>query len=96
MVRVTLPFLKHHYQRVVHLPLPTPAAIGCSGLRDDTVLWFAPLRSQHSAAPPTARPNDNSPAVMRYPVCCRPVSNLGPPRNITTFDRRGMSTIEDP
>ncbi|EDR00173.1 uncharacterized protein LACBIDRAFT_314740 [Laccaria bicolor S238N-H82] len=61
MVRVTLPFLKHHYQKLVHSPVPTPAAIGCPELRDDAVFWFAQLRSQHSAALPTARRNDNNP-----------------------------------
>ncbi|KIJ91912.1 hypothetical protein K443DRAFT_466905 [Laccaria amethystina LaAM-08-1] len=53
--------------RMVCLPVPTPAAVWFSVLRADAVLWSSPLRSQHSAAPPTARPNDNHPAViLRY------------------------------
>jgi hypothetical protein len=40
-----------------------------------------PLRSKHSAAPPTAGPNDNNVAVMRY-------SGQARPKNITTYDLR--------
>ncbi|KIJ94873.1 hypothetical protein K443DRAFT_109718 [Laccaria amethystina LaAM-08-1] len=65
---------------MIFLPLPTPAAVWCSVLRADPVLWPFPLTSQHSAAPPTARPNDNHPAVMRQGCLARP-------KNITTYDR---------
>ncbi|KIJ94288.1 hypothetical protein K443DRAFT_364677 [Laccaria amethystina LaAM-08-1] len=57
--------------RVVHSPIPTPAAIGCPVLPDGAVLWSAPRRSQHSAAPPTTRLNDDNPAVTRYSMCCQ-------------------------
>ncbi|KIJ93893.1 hypothetical protein K443DRAFT_643338, partial [Laccaria amethystina LaAM-08-1] len=52
------------------LPVPTPAAVWCSVLRADSVLWPFPLRSQHSAAPPTVRPNDNHPATSVPRVSC--------------------------
>ncbi|KIJ96636.1 hypothetical protein K443DRAFT_682126 [Laccaria amethystina LaAM-08-1] len=47
---------------MISLPVPT---VWCSVLHADAVLWSSPLRSQHSAAPLTARPNDNHPAVIR-------------------------------
>ena len=48
-----------------------PAAISCPVLRDDVVVWSSSMSSQDSAAPPTACPNDNNPAVMRYSICCQ-------------------------
>ncbi|KIJ92883.1 hypothetical protein K443DRAFT_419251, partial [Laccaria amethystina LaAM-08-1] len=44
-------------------------------------LGLFPLRSQHSAAPPTACPHNNNVAVTRY-------SGQARPKNITTYDRR--------
>ncbi|KIJ91524.1 hypothetical protein K443DRAFT_114909 [Laccaria amethystina LaAM-08-1] len=77
-------------RRMVCLPVPTPAAVWFSVLRADAVLWFSPLRSQHSAAPPTARPNDNHPAAMRYSAA-KPGQKTS---QLTIAD--GRSTIEDP
>lgn len=58
---------------------PTPAAIRSPVLREDAVLLSTPLRPQQSEAPPTARPKDNNPAVMRYPIAARPVHKLRSP-----------------
>jgi hypothetical protein len=54
------------------------------------VLWSSPLRSQHSATPPTARPNDNHPAVIRYSAA-KPGQKTS---QLTITD--GRRTIEDP
>ncbi|KIJ90729.1 hypothetical protein K443DRAFT_657935 [Laccaria amethystina LaAM-08-1] len=56
--------LRISMRRMVCLPVPTPAAVWCSVLRADAVLWSSPLRFQHSAALPTARPNDNHRSPM--------------------------------
>lgn len=45
----------------------------------------ATLRSQHSAAPTTARPIDNN---GNTPCAVRPVSNFGPSKTVTSYDRR--------
>jgi hypothetical protein len=66
---------------MISLPVPTPADVWHSVLHADDVLESSPLRSQHSAAPPTARPSDNNVAVMRY-------SGQARPKNVTTYDRR--------
>ncbi|KIJ96661.1 hypothetical protein K443DRAFT_275981 [Laccaria amethystina LaAM-08-1] len=58
--------LRISMRMMVCLPVPTPTAVWFSVLRADAVVWSSPFKSRHSAAPPTARPNDNHPAVMRY------------------------------
>ena len=89
---MTLPFIKHDYQRVVHSPVPTPATIGCPERRDDAIFWFTPLRSQYSAALPTARPNDSNP-TQETPVVPRCLVVLPELDTLMgkTLDRRSYS-----
>jgi hypothetical protein len=61
-----------------------------SVLRADAVFWSSPLRSQPSADPPTARPDNDNPAVMGYSVAKPDQKTL----QLTIAD--GMNTIEDP
>ncbi|KIJ93680.1 hypothetical protein K443DRAFT_684375 [Laccaria amethystina LaAM-08-1] len=80
--------LRISMRRMICLPVPT---VWCSVPRADVVLWSSPLRSQHSAAPPTARPNDNHPAVTLRYRAAKPGQKTS---QLTIAD--GRSTIEDP
>ena len=82
---------------MVHSPIPTPAAIGCPGLPNDAVFWSAPRTSQYSAALPTARPNHDNSAVLRYSMRCQAHVEswtAKKPSQLTIAD--GIRTIEDP
>jgi hypothetical protein len=75
-LRICHYMLRMSMRRMICLPVPPLSAVWCSVLRADAVLWLFPLRS-----PPTAHPNDNNVAVIRY-------SGQAWPKNITTYDRR--------